>query len=55
MTQNINHIKNLSQHFEATEGNIVEKDLLVLLISWLPEECNYLITALETIAEDHMT
>ena len=40
---------------EAIDDRIAEKDLVILLISSLPEEYNYLISALETIAEDHLT
>ena len=39
---------------EAIDDRMAEKKLVVLLISSLPEEYNYLITALETIAEDHL-
>ena len=39
----------------AIDDRIAEKDLVILLISSLPEEYNYLISALETIAEDHLT
>ena len=55
MTEHINYIKTLSEHLEAIDDRIAEKDLVILLISSLPEEYNYLITALETIAEDHLT
>ena len=39
----------------AIDDRIAEKDLVILLISSLSEEYNYLISALETIAEDHLT
>lgn len=55
MTEHINNIKTLSEHLEAIDDAIAEKDLVILLISSLPEEYNYLITALETIAEDNLT
>jgi len=37
------------------EDPVQEKDLVIILISSLPDEYNYLITALETIAEDKLT
>ena len=50
-TEHVNHIKTLSEHFEAIDDRIAEKYLVILLISSLPEEYNYfLITALETIS-----
>ena len=51
MTKYINHIKTLSKHLEDIDDRIAEKGLVILLISSLPEEYNYLITALETDAE----
>ena len=50
MTEHVNHIKTLSEHLEAIDDRIAEKYLVILLISSLPEEYNYLITALETIS-----
>ena len=55
MAEHISHIKTLSEHLEAIDNRTAEKDLVILLISSLHEEYNYLITALETIAEDHLT
>ena len=55
MTEHINYIKTLSEHLEAIGDPIEEKDLVILLISSLPDDYNYLITALETIAEDNLT
>ena len=34
---------------------MAEKDLVLILISSLPEDYNYLITALKTIAEEKLT
>ena len=55
MINHINYIKTLSEHLEAVEDPVQEKDLVIILISSLPDEYNYLITALETIAEDKLT
>ena len=49
MTNHVNEIKTISEHLEAIGDPIAEHDLLIILISSLPEEFNYLITALETI------
>ena len=40
---------------EAIDDAIAENNLVILLISSLPDEYNYLITALETIAEDTLS
>ena len=50
MAEHVNHIKTLSEHLEAIDDRIAEKYFVILLISSLPEEYNYLITALETIS-----
>lgn len=55
MTEHINNIKTLAEHLEAIDDKVAEKDLVIILISSLPEEYNYLITALETIADDQLT
>eukprot|EP00795_Rhopilema_esculentum_P008368 gene8368-14342_t len=55
MIDHINYIKTLSEHLEAVDDEIAEKDLVIILISSLPEEYNYLITALETIAEEKLS
>ena len=53
MTEHINYVKTLSERLEAVEDPVNEKDLIIL-ISSLPEDYNYLITALETIVEDKL-
>ena len=55
MTEHVNYIKTLGEHLEAIDDAIAEKDLVILLISSLPDDYNYLITALETIADDNLT
>ena len=55
MTNHVSEIKTISEHLEAIGDPIVEHNLVVILISSLPEEFNYLITALETIAESTLT
>lgn len=54
MTEHINHIKTLSEHVETIDDRIAEKNLVILSIS-LPEEYDYLITALQIIAIDHLS
>ena len=51
----MNYIKKLAEHLKAVDKVIFEKDLVIILISNLPEEYNYLITSLETIAEVELT
>ena len=55
MTEHINYIKTFAEHLSAIDDEIAEKDLVIFLISSLPEKYNHLITALETIADDHRT
>ena len=55
MINHINCVKTLSEHLEAVGDAVAEKDLVIILISSLPEDYNYLITALETIAEEKLT
>ena len=55
MLEHMNYIKTLSEHLEAVGDAVAENDLVIILISSLPEDYNYLITALETIAEDKLT
>ena len=51
----VNYSKTLSDNLEAVGDVVAEEDLVIILISSLPQEYNYLITALETIAEDKPT
>ena len=44
----------LAEHLKAIDDATTEKDLVIILISGLPGECNYLITALETIVEEKL-
>ena len=55
MKNHVNEIKTISEHLEAICNSIAEHDLVIILISSLPEDFNYLITALETIAEITLT
>eukprot|EP00794_Sanderia_malayensis_P007838 gene7838-biopygen6374 len=55
MIEHINNVKTLSEHLEAVDDAVAEKDLVIILISSLPEQYNYLITALETVGEDKLT
>lgn len=54
LTEYVSHIKTLSEHLKAIEDRIPEKDLVILLISSLPEEYNYMITTLESMVENHL-
>ena len=55
MVEHVNNLKTISEHLEALEDVVVEKDLVMILISSLPEEYNNLITALETLKEEQLT
>ena len=55
MTTHINDIKTISEHLEAVEDPVDEKDLVMILISSWPSEYNNLITTLETLSDDKLT
>ena len=55
MVEHINQIKTLAEHLEAIDDAIAEKVIVILLVSSLPDEYNYLITALETLADTNLT
>ena len=55
MTTHINQIKTISEHLEALDDPVVEKDLVMILISSWPTEYNNLITTLETLSEEKLT
>eukprot|EP00794_Sanderia_malayensis_P016599 gene16599-biopygen14022 len=55
MLEHVNGLQTLSDHLEAVGDPIMEKDLVIILISSLTEDYNHLITALETIAEDRLS
>ena len=55
MANQVNETKAISEHLETIGDPVVEHDLVLILISSLPEKFNYLIIALETIAESTLT
>ena len=55
MINHINYMKTFSEHLEAVGDPVTEKDLVIILINSLPDDYNFLITALETIAEEKLT
>ena len=55
MISHVNYLKTISEHLEAVGDPVVEKDLVMILISSLPEDYNNLITTLETLDEAKLT
>ena len=55
MENHVNTIKTISEHLEALDDEVSEKDLVMILISSLPDEYHNLITAMETLTEDKLT
>ena len=47
MTEHINKLKTISEYLEALDDAPPERELVMILISSLPEEYNNLITTLE--------
>lgn len=54
MISHVNYIKTLAEHLEALEDEVSDMDLVIILLSSLPESYNHVITTLETIAEDKL-
>ena len=55
MTEHINKLKTISEHLESLDDAVLEKDLVMILISSLTEDYNNLITTLETLDEEKLT
>ena len=55
MINHVNYLKTLSEHLDAVDDPIKENDLVIILISSLPEEYNHLITVLEIIAQERLS
>ena len=53
--KHVNSIETVSEHLEAMGDVIAGNDSVIILILSLPENFNYQITILETIAEDKLT
>ena len=51
----LNKLKSLQEHLQAIDDLIEDKDLVIILLSSLPPEYDYLVTALETIDGTKMT
>ena len=52
MIVQVNYIKSSYEYLEAVDDEVAEEDLVIILISSLPEKYKFLITVLETIGED---
>ena len=55
MIDHVNKLKTIAEHLEALDDIVAEKDLVMILISSLPDEYNNLITTLETLKEEKLT
>ena len=55
MESYVNSLKTVSEHLEALNDPVSEKDLVMILISSLPEDYNNLVTALETLQIEQLT
>ena len=55
MTEHVNKLRTISEQLEALDDIVVEKDLVMILLSSLPSEYNNLITTLETLKEESLT
>ena len=55
MTDHVNELRTIADHLESLDDPVTEKDLVMILISSLPDAYNNLITTLETLKEDKLT
>ena len=55
MIDHVNKLKTIAEQLEALDDPVADKDLVMILISSLPDEYNNLITALETLKEDNLS
>ena len=55
MVEHVNNLKTISEHLEALDDEVLEKDLVMILMSSIPESYNNLITTLETLREERLT
>ena len=55
MEHHVNNLTTISEHLEALDDAVQEKDLVMILISSLSEDYNNLITALESVKETELT
>ena len=55
MTAHVNNLKTIAEHLECLDDAVSDKDLVMILISSLPDSYNNLITALETLKQDSLT
>ena len=53
MVEHVNEIKTISEDLEAIDDPVDEKDLVMILLSSLPEGYNNLLTTLETLREEN--
>ena len=55
MEEHVNNLTTISEHLDALDDAVSEKDLVMILISSLSEDYNNLITALESVKESELT
>ena len=55
MVDHVNELKTISENLEAIEDPVLEKDLVMILLSSLPEEYNNLLTILETLQAENLS
>ena len=55
METHVNNLKTIAEHLEALDDVVAEKDLVMILISSLPDDYSNLITTLETLKEEKLT
>ena len=55
MVDHVNFVRTIAEHLECLDDPVVEKDLVMILLSSLPEDYNNLLTTLETLEEQKLT
>ena len=55
MVEHINYVRTIADQLESLNDRVSEKDLVMVLLSSLPDHYNTLLTTLETLDEERLT
>ena len=55
MVEHINYVRTIADQLESLDDPVSEKDLVMVLLSSLPDHYNTLLTTLETLDEERLT
>ena len=55
MEAHLNHLKTVAEHMEALNDPVSDKDLVMILLTGLPDNYNNFITAIESLKEEELS